>query len=157
MTKGCYARSINEICSAAVNFCYCKVKHLLDSLANRDDFYIDYLNAPKTQSTVGAYENFSQSARTVSMASGTTGDDDRESNTIEAVRALLEQGVTVTTYVGDTDGTIQTQVLATNAMYNTTLNAPNPTNGSKLLARRSGRVSVNMWRSKRLFKSAKNV
>ncbi|KAL1306466.1 hypothetical protein AAFC00_005164 [Neodothiora populina] len=116
-TKDCYARGINEICSAADNFCYSEVENVLDSFANRDEYdirelqpdsfpetyYVDYLNQPSVQAAIGAYVNFSESNSAVGSAFGSTGDDDRESGTIEAMRYLVEKGITVVMYTGDAD------------------------------------------------------
>lgn len=66
-------------------------------------FYVDYLNTPEVQAAIGAYQNFSESSNAVSQAFTYTGDDNRESGTIEAIRSLLEQGVTVMLYAGDAD------------------------------------------------------
>ena len=65
------------------------------------EFYVDYLNSPKVQAAIGAYQNFSEYSGTVGNAFGNTGDDDRESATIENVRKLLEAGVQVLLYFGD--------------------------------------------------------
>lgn len=116
-TVDCYDSGRNDICSAADNFCYSEVEAVLDNIANRDEYdirelqpdpfpetyYVDYLNSPKVQAAIGAYVNFSESSGTVSAAFGTTGDDDRESGTIEAVRSLIRQNLTVTLYAGDAD------------------------------------------------------
>jgi UDP-glucose 6-dehydrogenase len=53
------------------------------------------------QKAIGAYQNFSESSGTVSAAFGNTGDDDRESGTIEACKKLLAAGVQVMLYYGD--------------------------------------------------------
>jgi len=119
MTLDCYARGINEICSAADNFCANEVEELLDNIANRDEydvremyddpfpptFYVDYLNKASTQAAIGAFQNFSESSNTVGTAFGSTGDDDRQSGTIAAVRALLASSddITVLQYAGDAD------------------------------------------------------
>ncbi|KAI3480063.1 hypothetical protein L1887_57839 [Cichorium endivia] len=52
---------------------------------------------------IGAFQNFSESSSTVSNAFSNTGDDGRESGTIEDVRSLLDQGVQVVMYAGDAD------------------------------------------------------
>lgn len=67
------------------------------------EFYVDYLNTPSVQFAIGAYQNFSESSEAVYEAFTATGDDNRESGTIEAVRKLLKQGVTVMLYAGDAD------------------------------------------------------
>ncbi|KAI9817502.1 MAG: hypothetical protein M1827_001112 [Pycnora praestabilis] len=117
MIKDCYARGINEICSAADNFCANLVESLYDNDLNRDEydirelepdpfpyeFYVDYLNTPAVQSAIGAYVNFSESSNTVGTAFGTTGDDGREEGTVQDMLALIEDGVTVMMYTGDAD------------------------------------------------------
>lgn len=115
--KDCYARGINEICSAADNFCASNVESLYDNYLNRDEydirelqpdpfpyeFYVDYLNTASVQAAIGAFQNFSEGSNTVGTAFGTTGDDGRESHTIEDMRKLLKQNVTVLLYAGDAD------------------------------------------------------
>lgn len=115
--KDCYARGINEICSAADSFCANNVESLYDIYLGRDEydmreltpdpfpyeFYVDYLNTPEVQQAIGAYQNFSESSNSVSTAFGTTGDDGREISTIEDIRSLLAANVTVTLYAGDAD------------------------------------------------------
>ncbi|KAF4544455.1 Carboxypeptidase s1 [Lasiodiplodia theobromae] len=116
-TVACYTSGLNEVCSAADNFCYQEVENLYDIYAGRDEydfreltpdpfpysFYVDYLNSPAVQQAIGAYVNFSESNNAVSTAFGSTGDDDRRMNTIEDVRALLARNVSVTLYFGDAD------------------------------------------------------
>lgn len=115
--KDCYARGINEICSAADNFCYLEVENLYDVYADRDEydirelqpdpfpytFYVSYLNTPTVQAAIGAYQNFSESSSTVGTAFGTTGDDGREDFTVEDMLKLIEQNITVMMYTGDAD------------------------------------------------------
>lgn len=115
--KDCYARGIDEVCSAADNFCYKEVENLYDIYANRDEydirelqpdpfpytFYVAYLNTPAVQAAIGAYQNFSESSSTVSTAFGTTGDDGREDGTVEDMLALIQQNLTVVMYTGDAD------------------------------------------------------
>ena len=115
--KDCYARGINEICSAADNFCYQEVENLYDIYADRDEydvrelqpdpfpytFYVSYLNTPAVQTAIGAYQNFSESSNTVGTAFGTTGDDGREDSTVEDMLKLIEQNITVMMYTGDAD------------------------------------------------------
>ncbi|KAI7345865.1 putative carboxypeptidase 2 [Hortaea werneckii] len=117
MTMDCYNRGLNEICSAADNFCYAEVEYVLDEYALRDeydirelqpdpiphDYFVEYLNSPKVQQAVGAYTNYSTSSSTVSSAFGATGDDDRRAGTITASRKLVEQGVYVFMFAGDAD------------------------------------------------------
>lgn len=64
---------------------------------------MDYLNSPVVQAGIGAFQNFSESSNAVGTAFGTTGDDGRESHTIEDMRSLLEQNITVMMYTGDAD------------------------------------------------------
>lgn len=116
-TLECYATGRNDICSAADNFCSSKVESLYDIYSGRDeydvreltpdpfpyDFYVNYLNSPKVQAAIGAYQNFSESSGTVGTSFGSTGDDDRESGTIQDLKKLLEAGVQVVMYFGDAD------------------------------------------------------
>ncbi|KAG9187310.1 carboxypeptidase D [Alternaria panax] len=67
------------------------------------EYFGDYLNLPEVQKAIGAFQNFSQSASTVSAAFGSTGDDDRPSGTIAACQKLLDAGVQVMLYYGDAD------------------------------------------------------
>lgn len=122
LTTSCYETGINEICSYADDFCYYEVEAVLDDVANRDEydirelqpdpfpyeFYVDYLNTPEVLSAIGAFVNFSESSAYVGTAFGSTGDDDRESGTIEAVRELIAQGVYVVSYAGDADCMLST-------------------------------------------------
>lgn len=115
MTKQCYATGRNDVCSRADNFCYEKVEYLYDKYSGRDEYdmreltpdpfpysyFEQYLNLPEVQRAVGAYQNYSSSSSTTSSAFGNTGDDDRESGTIEACRTLLRAGVQVMLYYGD--------------------------------------------------------
>ena len=114
-TKSCYATGSNSVCAAADDFCYSKVENMYDIYSGRDEYdmrelvpdpfpygyWVDYLNTEEVQKAIGAFQNFSTSSRTVSSAFGNTGDDDRESGTIEAVKTLLEAGVQVMLYYGD--------------------------------------------------------
>ncbi|TVY42902.1 Carboxypeptidase S1-like protein [Lachnellula subtilissima] len=115
--KDCAARGLNNICESADNFCYYLVEEVLPDNTNRDEydirelqpdpfpyaFYVDYLNTPEVQKAIGAYQNFSESSSTVGNAFSTTGDDNREVGTIEALKKLLEQGIYVLLYAGDAD------------------------------------------------------
>ncbi|KAK5737052.1 hypothetical protein LTR17_007013 [Elasticomyces elasticus] len=117
MTVDCYKSGLNDICSMADSWCYNEVEAPLDSIADRDEydirepysdpfpysFFVDYLNTPEVQQAVGAYVNYSTSSSTVGTAFTTTGDDDRESGTIEALRKLLKQGVYFVEFAGDAD------------------------------------------------------
>ncbi|KAJ5677000.1 Peptidase S10 serine carboxypeptidase [Penicillium maclennaniae] len=116
-TLECYATGRNDICAAADNFCASTVESMYDIYSGRDEydmreltpdpfpyeFYVDYLNSPKVQAAIGAYQNFSESSGTVGTSFGSTGDDDRESGTIQAVQKLLKAGVQVVMYFGDAD------------------------------------------------------
>ena len=116
-TVDCNTRGINEICTAADNFCATEVEFVLDTVTGRDEydireltpdpfpysFYVDYLNTPKVQQAIGAYVNFSESNSAVGSAFGSTGDDDREEGTIEAIRKLIKSGIYVVTFAGDAD------------------------------------------------------
>lgn len=66
-------------------------------------YYVEYLNTPEVQSAIGAYQNFSESSNAVYYAFTATGDDNREAGTIEAIKKLLDQGITVMLYAGDAD------------------------------------------------------
>ena len=116
-TVDCNARGIDEICTAADNFCFQQVENLYDIYLGRDEYdyrylmpnpfppsyYVDYLNTPHVQAAIGAYVNYTESSTTVGNAFGSTGDDDREIGTVEAVQRLLSQNISVTMYFGDAD------------------------------------------------------
>ncbi|OCT53423.1 Carboxypeptidase S1 A [Cladophialophora carrionii] len=116
-TLDCNTRGIDEICSAADNFCFQQVENLYDIYLNRDEYdvrylvpnpfpqsyYIDYLNTARVQAAIGAYVNYSESSSAVGNAFGSTGDDDREIGTVAAMQALLAHNVSVTMYFGDAD------------------------------------------------------
>lgn len=118
--KNCYAQGPtagDKICSKADNFCANNVELVLDNVPNRDEYDIrevvpdpfpesyfeDYLNTPRVQKAIGAYQNFSTYSYIIGNAFGTTGDDGRESMTIESIRKLLDQDVYVNLYAGDAD------------------------------------------------------
>lgn len=117
LTTACYETGVDEICSYADDFCYYEVEAVLDDVANRDEydirelqpdpfpyeFYVDYLNTPEVLAAIGAFVNFSESSAYVGTAFASTGDDDRESGTIEAMRELISQGIYVVSYAGDAD------------------------------------------------------
>ncbi|MCJ1307647.1 hypothetical protein MMC25_001294 [Agyrium rufum] len=117
MLKDCAARGINEVCSAADNFCASEVESIYDNYIGRDEYdirelnpdpfpyeyYVDYLNTPELQQAIGAYVNFSEYNSAVGTAFGSTGDDGREVSTVEDIAKLLKQGVTVMLYTGDAD------------------------------------------------------
>lgn len=116
-TQNCYKTGDNDICGKADGFCAFFVEYELGRYANRDEydfreltpdpfpynFYSDYLNTPKVQQAIGSFVNYSDYSGTVGSSFGTTGDDDREDGTVEAVRALVKQGVYVVQYTGDAD------------------------------------------------------
>ena len=54
-----------------------------------------YLNTPKVQSAIGAFQNYTEYSAAVGDAFSTTGDDGREDGTVEDLLQLLEQGITV--------------------------------------------------------------
>ncbi|KAI9646101.1 hypothetical protein NHQ30_005541 [Ciborinia camelliae] len=115
--KDCAARGTNEICLAADDFCAALVENVYDSKTGRDEYdmrelvpdpfpyryYISYLNTEKVQAAIGAYQNFTLFSNAVENAFQGTGDDSREAGTIEAVKALLDQGVYVAMMAGDAD------------------------------------------------------
>jgi carboxypeptidase C (cathepsin A) len=117
-TVQCYKTGRNDVCAAADDFCANKVENMYDIYSGRDEYdmrelnsptpdpfpysyYVEYLNTLEVQQAIGAFQNFSESSGTVGSAFGSTGDDDRESGTIEAVRQLLAAGVQVVMYYGD--------------------------------------------------------
>lgn len=113
----CYATGRDDVCSIGDSWCANNVEAVLDNVANRDEydirelmpdpfpygFYPDYLNRADVQAAIGAYTNFTESSALTGNAFSATGDDSRESNTIEDIRALLGQGVIVMIYAGDAD------------------------------------------------------
>ena len=113
----CAARGIDEICSAADNFCYSEVEDIYDIYSGRDEydvreltpdafppeFYVDYLNSPKVLKAIGAFQNYSESSSTVGTAFGTTGDDGRKLQTVADMLKLIEANLTVLAYFGDAD------------------------------------------------------
>lgn len=119
LIKSCYSTGRNDVCYTADNFCAAQVEYVLDNVAMRDEydireltpdpfpegFYVQYLNLPHVQSAIGAYVNFSEFSYVVGNGFQVTGDDGRESNTIEDVRTLLGHNVTVMMYAGDADYT----------------------------------------------------
>ena len=113
----CAARGINEVCNAADNFCANEGEELYDNNLGRDEYdireltpdpfpyeyYVDYLNTPKVQAAIGAYQNYSEFSNAVGLAFQSTGDDGREDSTIEDLGKLLAQNITVMMYTGDAD------------------------------------------------------
>ena len=65
------------------------------------EFYVANLNTGTVQSAIGAYVNYTEFSAEVGDAFNTTGDDGREDGTVEDMRELLEQGITVMMYTGD--------------------------------------------------------
>lgn len=138
LTTACLETGVNEVCSFADDFCYSEVESPLDDVGRDEydirelypdpfpyEFYVDYLNTPEVQSAIGAFVNFSESSSYVGSAFGSTGDDDRESGTIEAVRKLVSQGVYVLTYAGDADCQFTVYFLhLSNALKKTPTNSP---------------------------------
>lgn len=112
----CKASGDNAACRHADNFCAGQVEFIYDSVLGRDEydvreltpdpfpysFYTSYLNTAAVQAAIGAFTNFSSNGA-VSEAFDNTGDDGREMGTIEALRYLLSQNVTVALYAGDAD------------------------------------------------------
>jgi len=68
-----------------------------------ESYFEVYLNTPEVQIAIGAFTNYSSYSSTVGGAFGATGDDGRESCTVEDVQLLLRQGVHVIAYAGDAD------------------------------------------------------
>lgn len=113
--KQCYKEGGNSVCASADQFCANKVENLYDIYSNRDEYdmreimpdpfpysyFESYLNLPEVQKAIGAFQNFSTSSGTVGASFGNTGDDGRESGTIEACQKLLAAGVQVMLYYGD--------------------------------------------------------
>ncbi|KAI1335689.1 alpha/beta-hydrolase [Xylariaceae sp. FL0016] len=114
--KDCYATGINSVCKNADNFCAYLVESVYDDVLGRDEydmrelvpdpfpygFYTDYLNTAEVQAAIGAFTNFSSNGA-VGEAFENTGDDSREMGTIEDLRYLVSQGITVGLYAGDAD------------------------------------------------------
>ena len=115
-TKECYEKRTNEICSAADNFCANNVEGLLDAI-NRDEydarelypdpfppeFYVSYLNTEKVLNAIGAFVNFTESSTAVYIAFNSTGDDDRRVHTVQDLKKLIKDNITVVLYDGDAD------------------------------------------------------
>lgn len=113
----CKATGDNQICSDADNFCIEFVETLYDDVSGRDEYdmrelvpdpfpyeyYVNYLNTPKVLAAIGAYTNYSEFNGAVGTAFGLTGDDARESGTVEDLKSLVAAGVTVALYAGDAD------------------------------------------------------
>jgi carboxypeptidase C (cathepsin A) len=65
--------------------------------------YAAYLNTPKVQEAIGAYVNFSDSSQEVYDSFSITGDSARSVMSIQDIRNLLQNNVTVTLWAGDAD------------------------------------------------------
>jgi carboxypeptidase D len=112
-------------CIPQDSFCANLVESVYDNYLGRDEydvreltpdpfpygFYVTYLNSPKIQAAIGAYQNFSDSSNIVYQAFTAAGDDNREVRIIEALRKLIRQNVTVILYVGDADYKLANLVL----------------------------------------------
>ena len=115
--RECERTGNNTICQKGDNFCANSVEFPFDEVSGRDEydareltpdpfpysFYVNYLNTPKVQKAIGAFQNFSEYATAVGKNFDSTGDDGRESCTIEDVRKLLHKDVEVVLYFGDAD------------------------------------------------------
>lgn len=113
----CAKNGDNEQCRTADGFCAENVESFLGRYAKRDEydtrelnpdpfpysFYVEYLNRADVQAAIGAFTNFSTSNSAVGDAFSTTGDDGRETGTIEAIRDLLHHDIAVALYAGDAD------------------------------------------------------
>jgi carboxypeptidase C (cathepsin A) len=114
----CNLRGNNDVCATADNFCASNVETLLGRYAQRDEydirelvpdpfpygFWRDYLNSAKIQQALGAFVNYTgDGGNTVYNAFTNTGDDDRESGTVEAARFLADEGVYTVHFAGDAD------------------------------------------------------
>lgn len=108
-------------CMDADNFCY-DIEATYDDITGRDEYdirelspdpypyttFVAYLNTPKVQQALGAYQNFSYAITnlgggTVSEAFGATGDDAKELGIIADIQALLKKGIYVLAMHGDAD------------------------------------------------------
>ena len=112
----CFARGLDDVCGAAVQFCDDEVASLYQ-IPRRDfydirelrpdpfppTFYIQYLNSPAVQSAIGAYQNYTELSDTVYLAFGGAGDSASGKNLVQDMAKLLEQGLTVVMYHGDAD------------------------------------------------------
>ncbi|MDI1490505.1 MAG: hypothetical protein OHK93_001709 [Ramalina farinacea] len=115
--SACAKPGNDSLCSDADSYCAENVEGLYDVYLGRDEydfreltpdpfpygFYPAYLNTPEVQSAIGAATNFTDFDAAVGDAFGTTGDDGREDSTIEDIRSLLKDNITVILYAGDAD------------------------------------------------------
>ncbi|KAK4495414.1 hypothetical protein PRZ48_013745 [Zasmidium cellare] len=113
----CNARNIDTVCQNANAFCDDEVDTIFNKATGRNIYdirelnpspfpyntYQDYLNSPRVSKALGAYTNWTMGSMTVSLAFETTMDEQKELNTIEDVRCLVEEGVYVIVYHGDAD------------------------------------------------------
>lgn len=117
-TVDCNIRGDNAVCATADSFCASNIETALGRYAQRDEYDIrelapdpfpygywqDYLNSAKVQQALGAFVNYTgDGGNTVYNAFTNTGDDDRESGTVEASRSLAEQGIYTVHFAGDAD------------------------------------------------------
>lgn len=110
--------NINEVCSAADDFCVTNVEQFFDINAKRSEddirqllpspfppaFYVSYLNQASVQAAIGASTNFTPASVQVGTAFAGTGDDSRTGKLItDTTSRLLSEGVTVAFFTGDAD------------------------------------------------------
>lgn len=110
--------NINEVCSAADDFCVTNVEQFFDINAQRSEddirqllpspfppmFYVSYLNQASVQAAIGASTNFTPASVQVGTAFAGTGDDSRTGKLItDSTSRLLSEGVTVAFFTGDAD------------------------------------------------------
>ncbi|KAI3396810.1 hypothetical protein diail_11639 [Diaporthe ilicicola] len=129
--------NINEVCSAADDFCVSNVEQFFDVNARRSEddirqllpnpfpsmFYVSYLNRADVQAAIGASSNFTPASVQVGTAFAGTGDDSRTGKLItDATSRLLSEGVTVAFFTGDADydsNMIGAQIVADNVAAQT--------------------------------------
>ena len=119
--NACNNGGSDDVCSAADDYCY-NVEAMYDDITGRDEYdirelepdpypytnFVAYLNTPRVQQAIGAYQNFSYAVTnlgggTVSNAFGTTGDDAKELGIIADIQDLIKKGIYVVAYHGDAD------------------------------------------------------
>lgn len=115
--KNCYKSGQNAICRKADAFCTNHVQSALQRYAQRDVYdirqiipdpfpyerYTNYLNKEKVRKAIGALQNYTESSEMVSKSFTRTGDDGRRQGTLQDLKYLLHEGVTVTLHAGDAD------------------------------------------------------
>jgi carboxypeptidase C (cathepsin A) len=129
--------NINDVCSAADDFCVTNVEQFFDvnALRSEDDirqllpspfppmFYVSYLNQASVQAAIGASTNFTPASVQVGTAFAGTGDDSRTGKLItDSTSRLLSEGVTVAFFTGDADydsNMIGAQMVANNVAAQT--------------------------------------